>query len=93
MGLLGRWCFLRGPDIELKGEMEKMLVTNVKATLSKLLSVNRRFSKIKAMLPANAASRISEPEMENQLKGFPTDEIKRKYWSLPTNDGTKEIGE
>lgn len=57
----------------------KMQISKVKATLLKFASVNRRFSKIKAALPANTAPGISEQEIENRVESFPTYETAKEY--------------
>jgi len=56
-----------------------MQVSDVKTALLKLASMNRRFSKIKATLPANAASGIGEPENENQSENYQAYETTEGY--------------
>jgi len=56
-----------------------MQVSDVKATLLKLASRNRRFSKIKATLPTNAGSGISGPERENPSEDYQAFETTAGY--------------
>lgn len=56
-----------------------MQTSNAKATLLKLFTENKWFSKIRAVLPANAGSGTVESEIENQLEGFPAYVITKEH--------------
>lgn len=56
-----------------------MQTSNVKRTLLKLFSANKWFGKIRAAVPTNVVSGISESETGNQLEGFPTYVMTKEY--------------
>jgi len=49
----------------------EMQTSNVKTTLARLFRVGKRFSKIRAALPASVVHGISESGSGNQLEGTP----------------------
>ncbi len=48
-----------------------MQTSNVKTTLLKLFSANKRFGKIRAAVPKNVVSGVSGSEAGDQFEGFP----------------------